>query len=88
MGKRHTAWRYFAKALGEKASKDNRESDTVAVIRTAIFFTYLITNCFIIGGNIQHWNDLKYTKQSIMMDCIAMREKHSTDPLYQEICTK
>jgi hypothetical protein len=42
--------------LGEKASKDNRESDIIAVIRTIIFITYLITNSFIVAGVIRHWN--------------------------------
>jgi hypothetical protein len=54
--KHQTAWRWFAKALGEKASKCDKESDVVARIRTAIFLTYLITNCFIIAGVIRHWN--------------------------------
>jgi len=57
MKKRKTAWRWWAKALGEKASKDDRESDNIAYIRTFIFLTYLITNAFIVGGVIRHWND-------------------------------
>jgi hypothetical protein len=43
-------------ALGEKASKCDKESDIVARIRTAIFLTYLITNVFIVAGVIRHWN--------------------------------
>jgi len=54
--KRKTVWRWWAKALGEKASKCNKESDTIALIRTLIFTTYLITNSFIIAGVIRHWN--------------------------------
>ncbi len=50
-------WRWWAKALGEKASKCDRESDTIAIIRTVIFASYLITNCFIVAGVIRHWND-------------------------------
>jgi hypothetical protein len=50
-------WRYFAKALGEKASKCDKESDIIAGIRTFIFLTYLITNAFIVAGVIRHWND-------------------------------
>lgn len=57
-----TMWRIWAKSLGEKASKCNKESDNVAVIRTFIFVTYLITNCFIVAGVIRHWNDVEYTK--------------------------
>jgi len=57
MKKNKTAWRWWAKALGEKASKCDRESDKVALIRTFIFATYLITNAFIVAGVIRHWND-------------------------------
>lgn len=57
MKKPVTIWRLWAKSIGEKASKCDRESDRVAVIRTIIFATYLITNCFIVAGVIRHWND-------------------------------
>lgn len=55
--KNKSLWRWWAKALGEKASKCDRESDKIAIIRTVIFSTYLITNGFIIAGVIRHWND-------------------------------
>lgn len=48
-------WRLWAKALGEKASADDREADRVAVIRTLIVLCYVITNCFIVAGVIRHW---------------------------------
>jgi hypothetical protein len=48
--KHKTAWRWWSKALGEKASKCDRESDKISLIRTFIFLTYLITNAFIIYG--------------------------------------
>ena len=51
-------WRRWAKALGEKSGKDDKESDYIAGIRTFIFVSYLITNCFIISGVIRHWNDV------------------------------
>jgi len=57
MKKRKTLWRWWAKALGEKSSKSDRESDNIARIRTFIFITYLVTNCFIVAGVIRHWND-------------------------------
>lgn len=64
MKQRKNLWRLWAKSLGEKASKCDRESDTIAFIRTFIFITYLITNCFIVAGVIRHWND-KYLKNEI-----------------------
>lgn len=51
------AWRLWAKALGEKAHKKDQIADKVAVVRSLIFATYLITNCFIVAGVIRHWND-------------------------------
>lgn len=57
MKRPNTIWRLWCKALGEKASKDDGEADHIAHIRTFIFITYLITNCFIVAGVIRHWND-------------------------------
>lgn len=48
-------WRLWAKALGEKASADDREANIVAVIRTLILIVYMITNAFIIAGVIRRW---------------------------------
>jgi len=60
LSKRKTIWRLWAKALGEKPSKCDRESDTIAWIRTLIFVSYLVTNVFIISGVIRHWENLDH----------------------------
>lgn len=57
MKKRRTLWRWWAKALGQKASHKDHEADKIAIIRTLIFTTYLLTNAFIVAGVIRHWND-------------------------------
>ena len=62
-------WRLWAKSLGEKASKCNKESDKIALIRTFIFVSYLITNAFIIAGVVRHWND----NQPVNLDLIKKR---------------
>ena len=49
-------WRAWAKALGEKAGKTDKEADRIAIIRTIIILSYIITNCFIVAGVIRHWN--------------------------------
>jgi hypothetical protein len=72
MKKNKTAWRWWAKALGEKASKCDKESDRVAIIRTFIFVTYLITNAFIVAGVIRHWND--ETKVQVLIDSSVLPE--------------
>jgi len=48
-------WRLWAKALGEKSGATNQEADRVALIRTLIVLTYIVTNLFIIAGVIRHW---------------------------------
>lgn len=50
MKKRKTLWKWWALALGEKSSKCDKEADRIAIIRTFIFLTYMITNCFIVYG--------------------------------------
>lgn len=48
-------WRLWAKALGEKSGTSDGESDKIAIIRTVIVLSYLITNVFIVAGVIRHW---------------------------------
>ena len=48
-------WRLWAKALGEKASSDNREADKIAIIRTIIVLVNFITCFFIMANAIHHW---------------------------------
>jgi hypothetical protein len=50
-----SSWRLWAKALGEKSGKNDREADKVAIIRTLIVISYVTTNMFIIAGVIRHW---------------------------------
>jgi len=79
MKKNKTAWRWWAKALGEKASKCDKESDKVAIIRTFIFATYLITNAFICAGVIRHWND--ETKIEVFVETPSQFEYQTPNPL-------
>ena len=51
-------WRVWAKALGDKSGKTDKEADYVAMIRTFIFLQLIITNCFIISGVSRHWNNM------------------------------
>jgi len=56
--KKKTIWRLWAKALGEKAGKDDKEADTVALIRTVILITYFVTNVAIVSNAVRHWNNV------------------------------
>ena len=53
--KKHSLWRLWAKALGEKAADCDRESDKVAIVRTIIAGINLVTCIFIVAGIIRHW---------------------------------
>jgi hypothetical protein len=48
-------WRLWAKALGQKTGATDSEADIVALVRTCILLTYIITNIFIVAGVIRHW---------------------------------
>jgi hypothetical protein len=48
-------WRLWAKALGQRASECNKESDSVAWIRTFIIVQGIIANIFLIANAIHHW---------------------------------
>ena len=38
-------------------AKKNHEADYVAIVRSIMFLTYLVTNIFIVAGVVRHWND-------------------------------
>jgi hypothetical protein len=50
-----SAWRLWAKALGEKSGNTDAEANIVAFFRTLIVISYILTNLFIISGVIRHW---------------------------------
>ena len=68
-------WRLWCKALGEKASGCDRESDKVAVIRTLIFLSYMITNIAIVANAVRHWNGIPTERLPLQHQPI--QEKHS-----------
>ena len=58
MKSRLSVWRLWAKALGAKEGKDDREADTIAGIRTIILICYMVTNVAIVANAVRHWNDV------------------------------
>ena len=50
MKNKPSLWRIIAKSLGEKAGKNNKEADQIALVRLLMFLSILITNCFIVYG--------------------------------------
>ena len=69
-------WRIWAKALGEKSGKSDKEADFIAIIRTLIFTQLVITNCFIIAGNIRHWNDNVPVESNLTINSNVTRGTH------------
>jgi len=69
MSKRKSLWRIWAKALGEKSGKDDREADTIAWIRTLIFVSYLVTNVAIVANALRHWNNVDYETKPELTSC-------------------
>ena len=63
-------WRLWCKALGEKASGSDRESDKVAIIRTLIFLSYMITNIAIVANAVRHWNDIPTERLPVLNQSI------------------
>ena len=78
-----TLWKLWAKALGEKASECNKESDKIAIIRTFILSTYIITNAFIVAGVIRQWDKKQIIQIEIQYPSPSMNTKNE----YQSTCT-
>lgn len=55
-------WRIWKYALGSFEDNKTAEYDNwVCGVRSFIFISYLITNCFITAGVIRHWGDSSET---------------------------
>ena len=47
-------WRLWALALGRKEGRNKDDADKIAIIRTFIMLQLVITNGFIIAGNVKN----------------------------------
>ena len=52
--KKKSAWRIWALALGRKEGRSDYEADRIAIIRTLIMIQLIVTNFFIIAGNVKN----------------------------------
>ena len=51
-------WKVWKYALGSFQDETTKDYDNIiCVIRSMIFLQLVITNSFIIAGNVRHWND-------------------------------
>mgnify|MGYP001163624714 FL=1 len=52
-------WRIWKYALGSFSDEKTEPYDNyIVLVRSIIFVSYLVTNCFIISGVIRHWNNV------------------------------
>ena len=56
MAKLWKIWKYSLGSFSDTKTEDY--DDWVAIIRTIIFISYLVTNIFIVSGVLRHWNDV------------------------------
>ena len=53
----HEAWKVWKYALGSFNDSTTKKYDNyIVIVRSIIFISYLITNCFIIAGVLRHWD--------------------------------
>jgi len=70
-------WKIWKYALGSfNDSTTKKYDDIICIIRTIIFAQLVITNFFIIAGNIRHWNDNVPTERLSLFNQ-PIQEKHS-----------
>ena len=52
-------WKIWKYTLGSFSDDKTAPYDNyVALIRTSIFVSYMVTNAFIVSGVLRHWNDV------------------------------
>jgi len=64
-------WRVWKYALGSFSDEKTEPYDSyVVLVRSVIFISYLVTNCFIISGVIRHWNNVPTERLSLLNQSI------------------
>jgi len=64
-------WRVWKYALGSFSDEKTEPYDSyVVLVRSIIFISYLVTNCFIISGVIRHWNNVPTQRLSLLNQSI------------------
>ena len=52
-------WQVWKYSLGSFSdTKTKNYDDWVAIVRTCIFVSYMVTNIFIVSGVLRHWHDV------------------------------
>ena len=64
-------WRIWAKALGAKEGKNDREADIIVSIRTFILMCYMVTNVAIVANAMRHWNNIDKPSESTLESSVT-----------------
>ena len=68
-------WRIWKYALGSFSDEKTEPYDNyIVLVRSIIFVSYLVTNCFIISGVIRHWNNVPTERLPVQYQSI--QEEH------------
>ena len=54
-GMMNNIWTIWCKALGEKSGTTDRQSDSIAFVRTILVLQAIITNIFIVTNILKSW---------------------------------
>ena len=49
-------WKYSLGSFSD--SKTEKYDNWIALVRTVIFVSYMVTNSFIVAGVVRHWNSV------------------------------
>ncbi len=71
MGTLIKIWKYSLGSFSD--DKTAPYDNVVAIVRTVIFVSYLVTNCFIISGVIRHWNNNSSECRNAHLDIIPKK---------------
>lgn len=78
-------FRLWAKALGPKEGSNQKEADAVALIRTCLWASYFVTNCFIVLNAV---HNLKLLNERIdecptNSQTVSMPRHATSNPIHQ-----
>ena len=74
MNKIWKIWKYALGSFNDETTK--KYDDIICIIRSFIFIQLVITNCFIIAGNIRHWNDNIPVESNLRINSNVTRGTH------------
>lgn len=78
-------FRLWAKALGPKEGSNQKEADMIALIRTCLWASYFVTNCFIVLNAAHNLRLLenRIDECPIRGQTISIPENHTPKSIHQ-----